>query len=74
MKNNHNSPESEQRRKLLGATLGAAGLYGVAKGLNLVELALAKNDEEAVSSLQRWGLLIDSEKCRVGCSACVSAL
>ena len=58
------------RRKLMfaaaAATLGGAGF-------SLVELATAKSPGEAASSLVRWGLLIDAQKCASGCDACVSA-
>ncbi len=58
-----------KRRRLIK---GAAAVAGLGSGLQLVELALAKSDEEAVSALQRWGLLIDSSKCATNCTACVS--
>ena len=57
---------SGRRRLLFGAAAAAAG------GFSLVELALAKSDEEAVSSLIRWGLLIDTSKCATDCDACVT--
>lgn len=58
------------RRTLIGA--GAASALAAGGGFRLIELALAKSDDEAVSSLRRWGLLIDSAKCD-DCSACVTA-
>jgi len=64
---------SISRRELLG--MGAAAVAGtlLAPGLRLVELAQAKSPEEAVTSLKRWGLLIDTTKCGDGCNACVTA-
>lgn len=64
---------SISRRELLG--MGAAAVAGtlLAPGLRLVELAQAKSPEEAVTTLKRWGLLIDTTKCGDGCNACVSA-
>ncbi len=64
---------SVSRREFIG--IGAVGAAGVAlaPGLNLIELATARSDSEAVTSLQRWGLLIDATKCADGCSACVDA-
>ena len=64
---------SISRRELLG--MGAAAVAGtmLAPGLRLVELVQAKSPEEAVTSLKRWGLLIDTTKCGDGCNACVSA-
>lgn len=61
-------PDSGRRKLLAGAAVLASG-----GGFSLVELALAKNPDEAVSSLTRWGLLIDSEKCATDCDACVDA-
>lgn len=58
------------RRRLLA---GAAGMAAMGGGFSIIRLALAKNDDEAVSSLTRWGLLIDTAKCSSGCDACVSA-
>jgi tetrathionate reductase subunit B len=64
---------SISRRELLG--MGAAAVAGtlLAPGLRLVELVQAKSPEETVTSLKRWGLLIDTTKCGDGCNACVSA-
>jgi [DsrC]-trisulfide reductase subunit O len=65
-----------ERRRFLGwsaaAAAGAAAVATLAPGLRLVELALARSPDEAVSALQRWGLLIDVAKCS-DCDACVSA-
>jgi len=64
---------SINRRQFLG--LGGAAVAGaaLAPGLRLIELAQARSPDAAVTSLQRWGLLIDSGKCADGCSACVDA-
>ncbi len=60
------------RRQFLG--WGAAALAGAAAvpSLRLVELAQARSPEQAVSALQRWGIVIDIAKC-TDCGACVSA-
>ncbi|UCH52964.1 MAG: 4Fe-4S dicluster domain-containing protein [Pseudomonadota bacterium] len=60
------------RRQFL--TFGGAAVAGIAAvpSLRLVELAQARSSEQAVSSLQRWGLLIDIAKC-TDCEACVTA-
>ncbi|NKB63818.1 MAG: 4Fe-4S dicluster domain-containing protein [Gammaproteobacteria bacterium] len=63
------TPNTTRRRLIFGAA-GAAASLG---GFSLVQLALAKSDEDAVSSLTRWGLLIDTEKCATDCDACVSS-
>jgi molybdopterin-containing oxidoreductase family iron-sulfur binding subunit len=61
-----------ERRQLLGWGAVAAAGAALAPGLRLVELALARTPEEAASSLQRWGLLIDIAKC-ADCDDCVTA-
>lgn len=59
------------RRQFLG--WGAAALAGAAvPSLRLVDLAQARSPEQAVSSLQRWGIVIDIAKC-TDCGACVTA-
>src|SRR3989344_9617111 len=63
---------SLNRRDFLGLT-GAAVATALVPGLRLVELAQARAPEEAVTKLQRWGLLIDVAKCADGCNACVTA-
>ena len=60
------------RRRLLGWGAAAAAGAALAPGLRLVELALARSPEQAASALQRWGLLMDIEKC-AECDACVTA-
>lgn len=60
------------RREFLG--WGAAATAGaMAPGLRLIDLATAKSPDEAVTSLKRWGLLIDINKCVDGCQDCVTA-
>ena len=55
--------------------MGAAATAGavIAPGIRLIELAQAKSPEEAVTAAQRWGLLIDTNKCNKGCTSCVDA-
>ncbi len=62
---------SLNRRDFLGLIGGTAA--ALVPGLNLIELAQARSPEEAASSLQRWGLLIDVDQCADGCTACVDA-
>jgi tetrathionate reductase subunit B len=61
------------RRQFLGLSSAVAASAALAPGLRLVELATARNPEQAVTAMQRWGLLIDVDKCADGCSACVEA-
>jgi molybdopterin-containing oxidoreductase family iron-sulfur binding subunit len=62
----------QYRRRFLGGALATAGAAMV-PGLMLVEMAHSRAPEEAVSSKNRWGLLIDTTKCATGCSECVTA-
>jgi molybdopterin-containing oxidoreductase family iron-sulfur binding subunit len=62
-----------QRRQFLGLAAVTAAATSVFPGLRLIELVQARSPEEAVTSLQRWGLLIDVAKCAEGCTACVDA-
>jgi len=61
------------RRHFLGVAAGATAAASMAPGLRLVELALARTPEQAVSAVHRWGLLIDASKCADGCNDCVTA-
>jgi molybdopterin-containing oxidoreductase family iron-sulfur binding subunit len=63
----------QARRNFLGR-LGALAAAGAASaGLVVHEFADARPLDQAVSSKNRWGLLIDAEKCATGCTACVEA-
>jgi len=50
----------------------AAGL-ALAPGVLLYGVAEAKPADQAVTSKVRWGMLVDTNKCSSGCSACVDA-
>ncbi|PLX61200.1 sulfate reduction electron transfer complex DsrMKJOP subunit DsrO [Sedimenticola selenatireducens] len=67
---NNDQPDL-QRRDFIGKTVLAAGAATVAPGV-LLTVANAGSDE-GVSSAVRWGMLIDTNKCADGCSACVEA-
>jgi molybdopterin-containing oxidoreductase family iron-sulfur binding subunit len=61
------------RRDFLALGGAAAAVTTLGPGIRLIELAQARAPEEAVTKLQRWGLLIDTNKCADGCTACVQA-
>ena len=63
---------SLSRREFIGIGSATAAGLALAPGLRLVELARARSPEEAVTSLKRWGLLVDIGKCN-DCDACVTA-
>jgi len=55
------------RRRFLSGLIGA-GTLAVAPGVTLYKYA-----EAAVSSKVRWGMLIDTSKCKSGCTKCIDA-
>lgn len=63
----------QARRQFLGRVGAAAAALALAPGVRLIDLALARPANEAASSAQRWGMLIDTGKCASGCDACVRA-
>ena len=64
---------SLSRRDFLHLTIAATAVAASAPGLRLIEFARARAPGEAASGLQRWGLLIDVDRCVNGCTACVQA-
>ncbi|MGI9301140.1 MAG: sulfate reduction electron transfer complex DsrMKJOP subunit DsrO [Gammaproteobacteria bacterium] len=64
---------SSSRREFLGKGAAAAGLFALAPGVRLIDLALAKPDDDPASGETRWGMLIDATQCTEGCDACVTA-
>jgi len=72
MSNQESSSQGMSRRKFLGASAATAGI-SVASGVSLISVAEAKPLDTAVSSDQRWGMLIDTNKCATGCTSCVDA-
>ena len=60
-----------KRRSILAGAVGAS-LVAMAPGVRLIELTRAKSDDQAVTAKSRWGMLIDTDKCAVGCDACVT--
>jgi tetrathionate reductase subunit B len=63
---------NQERRDFLAKTLVAATAATVAPGV-LIGVADATGAASGASSNKRWGLLIDTNKCADGCSACVDA-
>jgi tetrathionate reductase subunit B len=61
------------RRQFLGKTSTIAAGIAVAPGVMLYSIAEAKPLDQAVSTQNRWGMLIDTNKCAKGCDSCVSA-
>jgi len=63
------------RRDFVAKSTTAAATGAIAPGVLFMQVgqAQARPLNEAASSDKRWGLLIDSNKCADGCSACVDA-
>ncbi len=61
----------QYRRSFMGSAAAIAGL-AIAPGIFL-HTVQAKPADQAVSSKNRWGLLIDTTKCADGCNDCVTA-
>jgi tetrathionate reductase subunit B len=64
---------SISRRKFLGAGAATAAGAALTPGVRLIEVAQARAPDVPASSKNRWGLLIDTNKCSKGCNACVDA-
>lgn len=62
----------QDRRDFLKAGAVMAGAT-VASGVLVYTTAHGRAPEQAASSSQRWGMLIDTSKCGDGCSDCVTA-
>jgi len=60
------------RRRFMAATTALAGL-AVAPGVMLTSVARAKPLGQTVSDKNRWGMLVDVNKCADGCNDCVTA-
>ncbi|WP_353572549.1 sulfate reduction electron transfer complex DsrMKJOP subunit DsrO [Candidatus Albibeggiatoa sp. nov. BB20] len=60
------------RREFIKNTAIVAGV-AVAPGIFLHSVSQAKPDEHPVDNSVRWGMLIDTNKCKSGCDDCVQA-
>jgi len=61
------------RRKFLGKAAGATAGISLAPGVVLYDIAQARPDNEPASATVRWGMLVDTNRCKSGCDDCVSA-
>ncbi len=68
----HNDKTEQDRRAFLCKGLGLVGLT-LAPGVFLYNIAQARPAEQAASSAIRWGMLVDTNKCKPGCNDCVTA-
>ncbi len=72
MSNKSDQPNVD-RRQFIGGTIAAAGAVTIAPGVMLHAVAATDEETAGASSKNRWGMLIDANKCADGCSACVDA-
>lgn len=76
MKDSETKTINSSRRDFLSKA-AVAGTITIAPGVLLHQTASAststKADDEPVSSKNRWGMLIDTNKCADGCTACIDA-
>lgn len=63
---------NQSRREFLGGGAKLAAGLSIAPGVMLYGVAEARPAEQAASSDQRWGMLIDTNKCAKGCDSCVT--
>lgn len=64
---------ADQSRRRFMAKTGAALAVGLGAGVRFIDFPNAHAATGPVSQAQRWGLLIDADKCASGCNACVQA-
>ncbi len=64
--------QSLQRRDFLKTTAVIAGIT-LAPGILLHRFSQAKALDQAVTAEQRWGMLVDTHRCRSDCEECVKA-
>ena len=61
------------RRDFLSKSGTVAGATAIAPGIFLTAPAAAKPAGEVVTSENRWGILVDTNKCASNCDSCVTA-
>jgi len=61
------------RREFIGKAAGVAAAATLAPGVMFYGIASARPRDQAASGNNRWGMLIDTNKCASGCDACVQA-
>ena len=70
--NDMHDKTNQARRSFLGKLAAASGV-AIAPGIMLHQVARARSPEEPASDQQRWGILINANRCAEGCNACVTA-
>ncbi len=62
----------QYRRQFLGTASAMFAGITIAPGV-LLQTAKARSVDEPVTDKQRWGLLIDTNRCKPGCTDCIDA-
>lgn len=65
-------PNDASRRAFVSKTATSVAI-ALGPSISLIDLADARAPDEPVTDKQRWGMLIDSDKCATNCDACVRA-
>ena len=68
---NSDHKTDQYRRKFLAQSAAVAGL-SISPGIVLNQVAHAKADDKKASEDNRWGMLINTNKCASGCTDCVT--
>lgn len=66
-------PADAKRRDFLKSSAAFAAGISLAPGLLLYRVGQARPLDEAVTDFVRWGMLVDTNHCAEGCTACVDA-
>lgn len=71
---NIQNSDNINRRDFFKNSAATIAVTSLASGVTLTAFAASnQTDDIGVSNEQRWGMLIDTDKCADGCTACVSA-
>ena len=69
----NSKPADASRREFVVKASAATSAAAVAPGVFLTAPAAARPADQPVSSENRWGILVDTNKCADGCNDCVTA-
>ena len=73
MSEHEQKTDTPSRRQFIGASIAGLATLALVPGFRLIEIGNARSPDQPASAAQRWGLLIDTDKCASGCTACVTA-
>jgi tetrathionate reductase subunit B len=73
MSEHEQKTDTSSRRQFIGASIAGLATLALVPGFRLIEIGNARTPDQPASAAHRWGLLIDTDKCASGCTACVTA-